>query len=36
MLPSESFVSCLESLQRYSTKDFLALPLIALVFGAVD
>ena len=37
MLPSDSFVSCLDSLLRYSTREFQVLKLIVLVmFGAVD
>ena len=37
MLPSDSFMSCLDSLIRYSTGELKALQLIVLVvFGAVD
>ena len=37
MLPSDSFVSSLDSLLAYSIGDFQALQLIVLaVFGAVD
>ena len=37
MLPSDSFMSCLDFLPGYSTGEFRALQLIALaVFGAVD
>ena len=36
-LPSDSFMSCLSSLLRYSTKEFQALQLIVLsAVGAVD
>ena len=37
MLPSDSFMSCLDSLLGYSTVEFQALQLIArVVFGTVD
>ena len=37
MLPSDSFMSCLDSLLGYSIGDLQALQLIVLVmFGAVD
>ena len=37
MLPSDSFVSCLDFLQGYCTGDFQALQMIVLVvYDAVD